>query len=166
MKNLIIIAAMFLLPLAVVGQSETTQIKKNTFTASVFLSGDPGLAIDYRRVLKGNHQLVLGIEEAGSGHSDFVFGYRKTFKPENRLSYGLGLDLLLRDRNVIGDGVVSRTIELIPEVDYRSIRAVGGLYYDINEKLEFMTELHLKSLLNIFSKRATSRLNFGLKLDF
>ena len=155
---------MFLLPLAVVGQTETTQIKKNTITASVFLSGDGGLAVDYRRVLKGNQQLVFGIEETVLGKSDFVLGYRKVIKPEKRLSYGLGLDLLLRDRNVIGDGVVSRTIEILPEADYRSVRAVGGLYYDINDKLEFMTELHMRTLF--FSRRATTRLNLGLKYDF
>lgn len=161
-----IIAAMFLLPMLLVGQSETTSIKLNSITGSVFLSGDSGFAVDYRRTVKKNQQLVLGIQDDGFASPEFVFGYRANLKSEKKLSYAVGFDLLLRKRNVIGDNILSRTIEILPKPVYSSVRAVGGLYYQINDRLDFMTELHVKTLLAVFTPRATNALHIGLKYDF
>ena len=167
MKNLIIITAMFLLPLAIVGQSETTNLKKNSLTGSLYLSSDSGAAIDYRRTFKGNQQIVVGLKDADFKKTELILGYRTYMRTEKRVSFGVGLDVLLRKRNVIGDGVVARTFEFIPRPEYRSLRTVGGMYIDINDKLEFMTELHLKTFMaSMFSQRATTTLNFGLKYDF
>ena len=158
---------MFLLPLAVVGQSETNQIKKNSITGTVFISGDSGFALDYRRTVKNNQQLVFGIQDDGFLSPELVFGYRANLKTEKKLSYAIGLDVLLRKRNVWGDGLAARTIELLPKPAYSSLRFVGGMYYEINDKVDFMAELHVKTLLAaVFSTRATNALHLGLKYDF
>lgn len=168
MKNLIIITAIFLLPLAVVGQSETipVRIDKHSITGSIFLSSDSGVAIDYRRRLAGNHQIIFGLEET-QGKPNVVFGLRKTFKPANKLSFSLGADALLKKRYAYGDGIVSRTIGSLPRPQYSSLRLVGGAYYKITDRIDFMTELHMKGLIaSLFSDRATTTLNFGLKYGF
>lgn len=170
MKNLIIITAMFLLPLAVVGQSETIRIDKHSITGSFILNGETGLAVDYRRRLAGNHQIVFGLEDVGlevGVKPKVVFGVRKIFKSENKLSFGLGVDAYLKKRYSYGDGVISRTIGSMPRPQYSTVRLVGGAYYKINDKLDLMTEFHMKGLVaSIFSTKATSTLNFGLKYGF
>ncbi len=167
MKNLIFVFAL-LLPLATIGQSEITlNKKKNTITASAYLSGHSGLAIDYRRTLIGNQQLVIGVQKDRFSPRQFVFGYRYNIKPENKLSYAVGLDVLTRKRNVIGDNFVSRTIELVPRPEYKTLRFVGGFYYELTERVDLMTEIHMKTMLSaLFSNRASNSLHFGLKYDF
>ena len=145
MKNLIITTAMFLLPFLLVGQTDipTPQIAKNSITGSVFLSGDSGFAIDYRRRVLNNQQVVFGLQDDGFLSPELVIGYRANIKPERKLSYGVGLDFLVTKRNVIGDGVIAQTIELFPKPKYNSLRVVGGVYYELNDKVDFMAELHV-----------------------
>ena len=155
--------------MALCGQSETTTTptKKNSITASTYLGSSSGLALDYRRDINKNREFIVGVQSAYNGVSGLNIGFRKYYYTENRLSVGFGFDAGLKQRNIIGNNFVSRTIEsTIPKVDYAELRFVSGAYYKLNNKLDLMAEMQLKPSIFVRSALNNRRLKIGLKYNF
>lgn len=171
MKNLLLILAT-LLPLALSGQAETavtpTPIKKNTITASTYLSSTSGIALDYRRNLSKNREFIVGTNTSFNGINSFNVGFRKYYYTENKLSVAFGVDAGLKKRNIIGDNLISRTIEnTMPKLNYGDLKFVAGTYYKLDNKFNLMAEVLVRPLGGWFNNSGDRRkLKVGLQYKF
>jgi len=165
MKNLLIILAI-ILPIALTAQSktptETTPSKKNAITASIGTTG--GLALDYRRDLKKNRDLIIGFNSSYDGTSKLNLGFRKYYNTDKKLSFGLGFDAGLKKRTIIGDNLFTKAIEnTFLKVNHADLRVVTGAYYKLGDKFDLMGEVQLRPLA-LFNR--SKNFKIGLKYKF
>lgn len=156
--------------MALTGQSETittTNDKKNSITASTFLGQTAGIAFDYRRDAYKNRQFILGVRTSYQGVTSLNAGFRKYYRTDKKLSVGIGFDAGLKRRNIIGDNLVSRTIEnTIPKLNYGEVKFVTGAYYKLDDRFELMTEVQLRPFLPFLADASTRKIKVGLKYNF
>lgn len=157
--------------MALIGQSEITETvtpaKKNAITASTIISSNSGVALDYRRQLNKNREFIVGFKSSYNGSMGFNVGYRKYFYADKKLSLSLGADAGLKPRNFIGNGPVSRALETtFQKVDFGDIKLITGAYYQLNDNLDLMTEIELRSLIPFFRSSSNRSLKVGLKYSF
>ena len=155
---------------ALTGQSETITTKtakKNSITASTFLGQTAGIALDYRRDAYKNREFVFGVRTSYQGVSSLNVGFRKYYRTQEKLSFGFGFDAGLKRRNIIGDNLVSRTIEnTVPKLNYGEIKFVTGAYYKLDDRFELMTEVQLRPYLPFLANTNHRRIKLGLKYNF